>query len=175
MAQGQTEKRTCQAPGIPSPGVMLVPAWRSDLYWMKQSSWRFLKGRIEGGNNLQRTGMLESSHTGLCSMDFDWICSSQKTPEKRWKSVKQQHGRLTERQAFPWYIGGTTDLAWRATIDEFHFTWHRQILNLLIWKFSCSLRSLGSRDAVLNITTLIHYCSAKGNSHKWVGDAGVTG
>jgi hypothetical protein len=50
--------------------------------------------------------------------------------EKDAQEVKQQHGRSTKHQAFP--LGETTDLAWRATIDKFYFTWHGEILNLLV-------------------------------------------
>jgi hypothetical protein len=54
---------------------------------------------------------------------------------KEAQKVKQQHERLTKHQVFPCMLyrsSETTDLARRAAIDEFYFTWHREILYLLI-------------------------------------------
>jgi hypothetical protein len=63
----------------------------------------------------------------------------------------------------PWYTGKShiaTDLTRRATIYEFYFARHGQILNLVLRKFSCSFSSLRSGDAIIRITTLVHNCPA---------------
>jgi hypothetical protein len=99
-------------------------------------------------------------------MYFDWICSSQKTPKKRCTTCQAAARKIDKTSSIP--LGETTDLAWRATIDKFYFTWHGEILNLLRWKVICLRRGLSSRNAVITITAFIHYCSAREIVRKWV-------